>query len=127
MTGRAELCTALELAIDELGATRLDVVTVGGIDADADADADAEDEVISCGPLAYEGAEDAELIAIMITLLDGETGVLDVDDGGITLDEDTLDEEAMLLDVICMTDGVLEAINKSRHPRGLGLGRIDLL
>ena len=108
MTGRAELCTALELAIDELGATRLDVVTVGGIDADADAD--AEDEVISCGPLAYEGAEDAELIAIMITLLDGETGVLDVDDGGITLDEGTLGEEAMLLDVICMTDGVLEAV-----------------
>ena len=106
MTGRAELCTALELAIDELGATRLDVVTVGGIDPDAD----AEDEVISCGPPAYEGAEDAELISIIITLLDGETGVLDVDDGGITLDEGTLGEEAMLLDVICMTDGVLEAV-----------------
>ena len=106
MTGRAELCTALELAIDELGATGLGVVTVGGIDADED----AENEVISCGPPAFEGAEDAELIAIVVTLLDGETGVLGEDDGGITLDEGTLDEKAMLLDLICMTDGVLEAV-----------------
>lgn len=103
--GKAELCTALELAIDELGVTELGGVTVGGIDADED----AEDEVVACCPPTDEGVEDAELDAVGVELLDGETGVLGVDGGGMTLDEGTLGEEAMLLDVICMIEGVLEA------------------
>lgn len=103
--GKAELCTALELAVDEFGVSELGDVTVGGTDADED----AENEVFACNSPADEGAEYAELGAIGNELLDGETGVLDVDDGGMTLDGGTLEEEAMLLDVICMIVGVLEA------------------
>lgn len=61
-----------------------------------------------CGAPAGEDAEDAELDALGVTELDGYTCVLSVDDGGMTLDEGTLEEEAMLLDVICMIKGVLD-------------------
>ncbi len=105
MTGRAELCTALELTIDELGATETGVMTVGAIEADEDAD----NEVVIGGPAADESAEDAELNTLVVALLNGKIGALGVDDGGIMLDEGTLDEEAMLLDVICIEGGVLEA------------------
>lgn len=105
MTGRAELCTALELTIDELEATKTGVVTVGVIEADED----AENEVITDGPAAGKSAEDAELDPLVVALLNGKIGALGVDDGGMMLDEATLDEEAVLLDVICLTGGVLEA------------------
>ena len=102
--GKAELRTALELAIAELGVTELGGVVVGGIDADED----TEDEVAACGP-TDEGVEDAKLDDVGVELLDGETGVLGVDGGGTTLDEGMLEEGAVLLDVICMIEGVLEA------------------
>lgn len=105
MTGKAEVCTALELAIDGPRVTELGGVTVGGTGADED----AEDDVVACGAPADEEEEYAELDAIGGALLDGETGGLGVDDGATTLDEGKTVEEATLLDVICMTDGVLEA------------------
>lgn len=105
MPDKAELCTALELAIDELGVTELGNETVEATDADED----AEIEVIACVPPADEGAEDVELDAIGVTLLGDDTGGLGVDDGAIMLDDGTPEEEATLVDVICMINGVLEA------------------
>ena len=105
MTGKAELCTALELAVDEIEVTELDGVTIGGTDADED----AENEVVAgCVP-PDDGADDAEVDDIGSAVLEGEIGVLSVDDGGMMLDEGTLDEEATPLDVICRIEGVLEA------------------
>ena len=102
--GKAELCTALELAIDEPRVTELNVVTVGGIDADDD---DAKNDAVACEPTAGEGEE--EPAVIVVTTLDGETRSIGVDVDAITLDEGTLVEEVVLLDVICKIDGVLEA------------------
>lgn len=65
-------------------------MTVGGTDADET----AENEVVACGPTADENDEGAELDAMVVALPDEETVVLSVDDGGITLDEGTLEEEA---------------------------------
>ena len=103
--GKAELCTALELAIDELGVTELVAVRIGGTDADESAE---NGVVVGCAP-ANDSAEDAELDAMVVALLDGRTCALGVDDGGTALDEGTMGEETMLLDVICIIDGVLEA------------------
>ncbi len=108
ITGKAELCTALELAVDEIEVTELGGVTIGGTDADED----AENEVVAnCVPAddGADDADDAEVDDIGAAVLDGEIGVLGVDDGGMMLDEDTLDEEATLLDVICRIERVLEA------------------
>ena len=46
---------------------------------------------------------------MLVAVLDGKADELGVDDGGIVLDEAKLGEEAMLLVVICMFDGMLEA------------------
>ena len=100
--GKAELCTALELAVDELGLTELCDVMMGGIDADED----DVNNVVAGGPTADEDAEDAELDTMGVRLLDGGIGV---DEDRITLDEGVLEEEIMLLDVICTINGVLEA------------------
>ncbi len=105
MTGKAEPCTALELAVDEIEVTELGGVTIGVTDADED----AENEVVAgCVP-ADDGADDAEVDDIGAAVLDGEISVLGVDDGGMMLDEGTLDKEATLLDVICRIERVLEA------------------
>ena len=60
--------------------------------------------VVVCGPAVDENAEGAEFDAMLIAVLDGKADELGVDDGGIVLDE------AMLLVVISMFDGMLEAI-----------------
>ena len=65
-TGKAELCTALELAIDGASVTELGGVTIGGNDADED----ANKVVVACAPPADENTEDAELDAIVAALLD---------------------------------------------------------
>ena len=61
--------------------------------------------VVAGAPIA-DDAEDAELDTMGVRLLDGGIGV---DEDGITLDEGVLEEEIMLLDVICIINGVLEA------------------
>ena len=61
--------------------------------------------VVAGGPIA-DDAEDAELDTMGVRLLDGGIGG---DEDGITLDEGGLEEEIMLLDVICIINGVLEA------------------
>lgn len=79
-------------------------MTVGGNDAD--------EIVVACDPTVDEYEEGAEVDAIVVALLDGEIGVLsvdDVDDGETVLDNGGFEEEAILLDVICMVGGVLEA------------------
>ena len=91
MTGKAELCRALELAIDGLRVTGGADVTVGGVDAD-DPPADA-------GP---------ELDLIIVILLDTESGIFAVDEGVMTLEEAKLEEDATLLVVICIFE-VLDA------------------
>lgn len=103
--GKAELCTALELGIDELGVTGLADVMVGGIDADED----TVYNVVAGRITLDEAAEDAELDTMGVRLLDGRIGALGVDDDATTLDEGVLEDENMLLDVICIINGVLEA------------------
>ena len=91
------------------------VTTPATITADEDVAIEAVTEVaaaavvVVCGAVVDENAKGAELDAMLIAVLDGKTDELGVDDGGVVLDEATL-EEAMLLDVICMFDGMLEAI-----------------
>lgn len=102
MPGKAELCTALELAVDVLVVAELCDVRMGGTDADDD----DVNNVVAGGPIADEDAEDTELDTMGVRLLDGGIGV---DEDGITLDEGVLEEEIMLLDVICIINGVLEA------------------
>ena len=65
--------------------------------------------VVVCGAAVDENAEGGELDAMLIAVLDGKADEFGVDNGGIVLDEATLGAEAMLLDVICMLDGMLEA------------------
>ena len=111
IAGKAELCTALELAIDELGVTELADVMVGGIDADED----TVYNVVAGWITLDEAAEDAELDTMGVGLLDERIGALGVDDDATTLDEGVegvegvLEEKMVLLDVICIINGVLEA------------------
>ena len=85
------------------------VTTPATIAADEDVAFEAVTEVaaaavvVVCGAVVDENAEGAELDTMLIAVLDGKADELGVDDGGIVLDE------AMLLDVICMFDGMLDA------------------
>lgn len=94
--GKAELCTALELAVDELGVTELCDVRIGGFDADED----AVNNVVAGGPTA-DNAEDAELDTMGVRLLDGGVGV---DEDGMTLDEGALEEDTMLLEATLLLE-----------------------
>ena len=91
------------------------VTTPATITADEDVAVEVVTEVaatvvvIRCAAVD-ENAEGAELDAMLVAVLDGKADELGVDDGGIVLDEATLEEEIMLLDVIGMFDGMLEAI-----------------
>ena len=91
------------------------VTTPATITADEDVAVEAVTEVaaaavvVVCGAVVDENTEGVELDIMLIAVLDGMADELGVDDGGIVLDEATLGEEAMLLDVICMFDGMLEA------------------
>lgn len=102
---KEELCTALELAIDELGVAELADVMVGGIDADED---DVYN-VVASGITLDEGVDDTMLDTMDVRLLDGRIGALGVDDGTTTLDEGVVEEDNMLVDVICIINGVLDA------------------
>lgn len=90
------------------------VTTPATITADEDVAVEVVTEVaasvvVICCAAVDENAEGAELDAMLVAVLDGKADELGVDDGGIVLDEATLEEETMLLDVICMFDGMLEA------------------
>ena len=80
-------------------------MTLGGVEADEA----AEDNVVAGDAPADEIVEKAEVDAGGAALLSVEIGKLDADDGEMALDEGTLVKEATVLDVICMTDGVLDA------------------
>ena len=83
------------------------VTTPPTITADEDVAVEVVTEVaavvVACGAAVDENAEAAELDAMLVAVLDEKAGELGVDDGGIVLDE------AMLLGVVFMFDGVLEA------------------
>ena len=73
-----------------------------------DTDEDAGSELVACDALVREVVEDAADDDDGVTLLDGVIDTPFVDDGSTLLDECTREEEAALLDVICMFEWVID-------------------
>ena len=103
MVGFWEKACAALLALAAFVTTPATITADEDVAFEAVTEVAADAVVVVCGAAVDENAEGAELDAMLTAVLDGKADELGVDDGGIVLDE------VMLLGVICMFDGMLEA------------------